>query len=119
MRSNNQARRSDAAASMAGCLALLLAPVPVVPLGATVAKASWPAIRMMEVLLQTCLDIPGTHSLRTWPWPATGTGVVLLMLAIAWTLQRLRQSGHRLHPATFLIPVVVIMVGLALSSVDS
>ena len=104
---------------MAGCLALLLAPVPVVPLGATVAKASWPAIRMMEVLLQTCLDIPGTHSLRTWPWPATGTGVVLLMLAIAWTLQRLRQSGHRLHPATFLIPVVVIMVGLALSSVDS
>ena len=104
---------------MAGCLALLLAPVPAFPLGALVAKASWPAIRVMELLLQTCLRTPGTHSQRSWSWPGTGTFLVILMLAAAWWLQRLRQGGHRLHPVSLFLPLMIVAAGLAMSSVSS
>lgn len=104
-----------AACVMIGCLTLLTAFLPL-PLE-WLACLSWPVIFLMENLLRICLEIPGTYSHRNWDWPPTGTILLLVALGLAWGIQRLRQEGRSLPVAAQGLPLVVLLGGLALTSV--
>ncbi len=85
-------------AVMGGTVALLAAPLAGAALAGWIARAGWPAIHVMELVLRACLALPGSVAERRWAWPQGGLCVVLAALAAAWLLQRFR-AGRRLPPA--------------------
>ncbi|MGC9451845.1 MAG: ComEC/Rec2 family competence protein, partial [Oceanipulchritudo sp.] len=104
---------------MAGCLAMLSGLLQLsVPAG-WIAMAAWPAIRLMEWLLGLCLRVPGAVSERSWAWPHTGACLLGLSLGIAWMLQRLRQRGFVLPAAAYVLPHLIVLAGLALTTVHT
>ena len=106
-------------AVMAGCLSMMagLPALPMLPLlGGWLAKACWPAIRLMEGVLKLCLMVPGSSSQVAWIWPPAGTLLVVACLALAWGLQRARQRGWALHPVCLLTPHAMIVGALLIHS---
>jgi len=104
---------------MLGCLVMLTGiAIGNLPAG-WIAMATWPGIRLMESMIAVCLRIPGAVSERHWPWPPTGTVLLMGALILAWWLQWMRQNGKALPPATVLLPLAVILAGLSLASIGA
>ena len=104
---------------MSGCVAMLAGFSPLPLLGEWVARGLWPVIAVMESALALCLRIPGAVSARNWAWPPFGTLLLLGMLLLAWSLQRLRQGGTTLPALLYLAPHALVLAGLALTSVNT
>jgi competence protein ComEC len=104
---------------MAGCLALLGAPLIGVGLAGYIAITAWPAIRVMEWLLAACLQTPGAVADRAWAWPGMGMPLLLAALLAAWLLQRLRMAGRAPPVASLLVPHAMVVAALAFLTVDT
>lgn len=104
---------------MAGCLALLAGPVAGGLPAGTIAVLTWPCIRAIEWLLKACLSIPGAVSERAWLWPPAGICLLVVMLLLAWALQRLRMAGHCLHGILYLLPHLLVLATLAQLSINT
>lgn len=96
-----------AVAVFTGVFLFLGFPLPEAAL-ALVARPGWWSVRGMEGLLQGCLRLPGGVAEKTWPWPPTGTLLLLTALAVAWLLQRHRQLGNRLPLYGYLLPYLLL-----------
>jgi competence protein ComEC len=104
---------------MAGCISMLASPLFGIAMAGLLAKITWPAIRLMEFLLDASLQIPGAVSERSWIWPPAGILVTLSVLALAWFLQHLRQGGRRLHTAFLLLPHAAIAASLIFTTLNA
>jgi competence protein ComEC len=104
---------------MTGCIAMLAAPLAGMTVAGWLPQATWPAISLMEFLIETALRLPGAASDRHWPWTGTGTLVLLLVLSLAWALQFLRQRGHKVPPATLLLPHAVLLTSLLMTQASA
>jgi competence protein ComEC len=104
---------------MAGCITLLAGPVAGPLVAGTIAVCSWPAIRIIEWLLELCIRIPGAVSGRSWIWPPAGTCLLAAMLFTAWGLQRLRMRGVPLPGLACLVPHAMVLLALAMISINT
>lgn len=104
---------------MAGSITLLCAPALGTTLAGWLPLATWPVIRIMEFLLHGCLQVPGAVSNRFFPWPPTGTCVLLTMLLAAWLLQQARMRSKTLPAAAHLVPLAIVLGGLSLTQLSS
>lgn len=103
---------------MTGCLTMCIGPVS--PwLASLVARATWPLIRLIEQLLQTCIQIPGAYSEREWMWPHMGTILVVCTLITAWILQYIRQHSRDFPNSSLLLPYLIIFTGLIFASLNA
>jgi competence protein ComEC len=90
---------------------LILAPVLGSGPASVLAGLAGPPIRLMEWIIDRCLALPGGFSAQSWPWPGTGTLLVISSLATAWIIQRSRMSGFRPALALQLLPEAIILAG--------
>jgi competence protein ComEC len=104
---------------MTGSITLMAAPLIGTGLAGWLAMAAWPVIRLMELLLRVCLQVPGAVSNRSWPWPPTGTLVLLTMLLAAWLLQRARMRALPLPAASHLVPFAIVLAALGMTTVNT
>jgi hypothetical protein len=104
---------------MTGCITLIAGPLAGEQLAGWLPQATWPAIQLMEFLLQTSLKVPGAVSYRSWFWPQSGMIVLSMALTTAWILQRLRQNGKRLPAITLILPHAIVLASLTFTSLDA
>ncbi|MEX0325931.1 MAG: ComEC/Rec2 family competence protein, partial [Puniceicoccaceae bacterium] len=103
---------------MAGSITLL-AGLPTSLHAGWIAVVAWPAIRLMETVLQQAIAVPEAFSQRNWEWPPTGTFLLLSALGLAWFLQHLRQIGKGWGALAHFLPHVLIIVGLSYTKVQT
>jgi competence protein ComEC len=103
---------------MTGCLAILTGLIIPVA-GGWMAYLAWPPIWCMESLLRACLTVPGSVSERSWPIPGTGTALLIIMLAIAWALQAIRQRWPGMPPLSHAIPFLMMLCGLSFTQLNA